>query len=106
MVFDEFLQVLECFLRVVAKLLHQKPGFVLGWQLSACGAVFCKHVKKAIFYHFRKAKKKSKTSKNTKKDGLETSKKCKTLKNTKNDGSKTSKKCQTLKNTIFKGCRH
>ena len=26
--FDEFLQVLDGFLRVVAKLLHQKPGFV------------------------------------------------------------------------------
>ena len=25
---DEFLQVLDGFLRVVAKLLHQKPGFV------------------------------------------------------------------------------
>ena len=26
--FDEFLKVLDGFLRVVAKLLHQKPGFV------------------------------------------------------------------------------
>ena len=25
-------------------------GYILGWQLSACGAVFCKHVKKTIFH--------------------------------------------------------
>ena len=41
-------------------------GYILGWQLSACGAVFCKHVKKTIFYHFRKAKKKAKPQKTQK----------------------------------------
>jgi hypothetical protein len=43
-----------------------KQAPILGWQLSACGAVFCKHVKKTIFYHFRKAKKKAKPQKTQK----------------------------------------
>ena len=28
----------------------RRGTYGLGWQLSACGAVFCKHVKKTIFH--------------------------------------------------------